>query len=207
MTGGEETLTGHGSSPHGWFRIPKVEWAGKPQANVSRRGTSPRESNPRRVFRIGSKDITVFQESIMNRREVLAGLGAGAAILAGVGTAVADDKPKDTKECCTECGTTCAKCLAECLKCYSHCAEMVTQGKKEYAECMKACLDCSEFCKQCLTICGRGGPMMAICCEVCAKACEMCAKACEKHPDDKACAACAKMCRECVKCCTTCCKN
>ena len=152
---------------------------------------------------------SIQREKIMNRREVLAGVGAGVALLAGVGTAEdkVQDKIKDMKECCTECGTTCAKCLAECLKCYAHCADMVGMGKKEHAECMKACLDCSEFCKLCLTICGRGGAMMAICCEACAKACEMCAKACEKFPDDKACAACAKMCRECIKCCNSCCKK
>ena len=151
------------------------------------------------------------RESIMNRREVLAGVGAGVALLAGVGTTQAEDKVqdkiKDAKECCTECGTTCGKCLAECLKCYAHCADLVAGGNKAHAECMKACLDCSEFCKLCLTICGRGGPMMEVCCGACAKACEMCAKACEKFPDDKSCAACAKMCRECIKCCNSCCKK
>lgn len=147
----------------------------------------------------------------MNRREVLAGVGASFAVLAG-GVAAAEDKPKDvkdlkeTKDCCTECGVTCSKCLAECLKCYKYCADLVAAGKKEHVECMKACLDCTEFCKLCITICGRDGAMMAICCEACAKACEACAKACEKFPDDKTCAACAKLCRECIKCCKSCCK-
>jgi len=143
----------------------------------------------------------------MNRRDMLVGFGAGAAILTGVGTVVADDKDKEMKDCCEECCSTCAKCLAECLKCYAHCAKMVKAGKSEHAACMAACLDCSEFCKLCMTICGRGGAMMAICCEACAKACEACAKACEKFPEDKACVACAKMCRECLKGCNACCKG
>ena len=45
----------------------------------------------------------------MNRREVLAGVGASFAVLAG-GVATAEDKVKDlkeTKDCCTECGVTC----------------------------------------------------------------------------------------------------
>jgi hypothetical protein len=151
--------------------------------------------------------ISSYREITMNRREVLAGVGAGVAVLAGVGNVRAEDKLKDMKECCTECCTTCSKCLAECLKCYAHCAEHAVAGHKEHAECMKACLDCSEFCKLCLTICGRGGVMMGICCEACAKTCEACAKACEKFPDDKTCAACAKMCRECMKCCLSCCKK
>jgi len=158
-----------------------------------------------------SSFIIVEREIAMNRREVLAGVGASVAVLAGVGSVRAEDKVQDKlkemKECCTECGTTCGKCLAECLKCYAHCAALVAGGNKAHAECMQACLDCSEFCKLCLTICGRGGPMMAICCEACAKSCEMCAKACEKFPDDKTCAACAKMCRECIKCCNSCCKK
>lgn len=206
--GGRRGVTfGTRFQPRWTVPIPKVVGVGNRRRACPCGESAPSECHPRRAFRIGLDVITSTLENVMNRREVLAGLGAGAAVLAGVGPAVADDKTKDTKECCTECSMTCSKCLAECLKCYSHCAEMVAQGKKEYVECMKACLDCSEFCKQCLTICGRGGPMMAICCEACAKACEMCAKACEKHPEDKTCVACAKMCRECVKCCNSCCKK
>lgn len=49
----------------------------------------------------------------MNRREVLAGIGAGAAVLAGVGTAAADDKKGDEHH---EHMAACAKACRDCAK-------------------------------------------------------------------------------------------
>lgn len=145
----------------------------------------------------------------MDRREMLFGIGAGIAGIAGANALAAADPAKlaAAKECCTTCTTIAAKCLAECLACFAHCTEHALKGHKEHAACAQECLDCSEFCKVCLTICSRGGPMQPICCEACAKACEECAKACEKFPDDKVMAACAKTCRECAKACKECCKH
>ena len=147
--------------------------------------------------------LSPFQlETVMNRREALAGMGAGAAILTGVGAAFADDKKGDDHhEHFAACAKACAACMLECDMCFHHCAEQLTAGKKEHAATLHTCIDCAECCKTAASLVARHSPFAAHACECCIKCTEACATACEKFPDDKHMAACAKACRDCAKAC------
>lgn len=138
----------------------------------------------------------------MNRREMLTGIGAGAAVLAAAGTAFADDKKGDDHhEHFTACAKVCAACMIECDMCFHHCAEQLAAGKKEHAATLHTCIDCAECCKTAASLVARHSPFAAHACECCIKCTEACAAACEKFPNDTHMVACAKACRDCAKSC------
>ena len=145
----------------------------------------------------------------MNRREVLAILGAGAAGLtafAGSG-ASADEPHAKHAELFNQCAKACAECLQECDSCYQHCAGLVVEGHKDHAKSMKLCVDCGEICSAAAKLAARQSVLAAILCDACAKACDECNAACEKFPDDKHMARCAKACRDCAAACREMIKN
>lgn len=144
----------------------------------------------------------LWEGYVMNRRDALLGIGAGAAVLAGAGSVLADDKKGDDHhEHFAACAKACAACMIECDMCFHHCAENLAAGKKEHAATLHTCIDCAECCKTAAALVARHSPFAAHACECCIKCTEACATACEKFPDDKHMAACAKACRDCAKAC------
>lgn len=138
----------------------------------------------------------------MNRREVLAALGATAAGLTALSGAEAQaDDPHKHHEHFVQCAKACADCQQQCDMCFHHCAGLVASGKKDHAKTMHTCVDCAECCKLAATLTARHSSFAAAACDCCAKCCDECAAACEKFPDDKHMAACAKSCRACAKAC------
>jgi gas vesicle protein len=137
----------------------------------------------------------------MNRRDVLVGVGAGAAVFAAAGASLADDKGHEHHEHLMACARACAACALECEGCFRHCADALKDGKKEHATTLHTCVDCADCCRMTAALVARRGPFAAHAVECCVKCTEACAAACEKFPDDKQMAACAKACRDCLKAC------
>jgi hypothetical protein len=138
----------------------------------------------------------------MERRPVLAALGAVAIVLAGVAglAAWADDKPAGKADAYhDQCAKACADCMQQCEKDFHHCAHCVTEGKKEYARAMNLCADCGDLCGATAKLCARHSSLSVPACEACAKGCDACAQECEKFKDDESMKACAKSCRDCAR--------
>jgi hypothetical protein len=146
---------------------------------------------------------------IMNRREVLGILGAGAAgLTAYAGSRAAADDPHDKHaEHFIRCAKACAECLQECDSCYHHCAGLVIEGHKDHARTMKLCVDCGEICSAATKLAARLSGLAVILCEACAKACDECGAACGKYPDDNHMVKCATACRDCAAACRDMIKN
>lgn len=145
----------------------------------------------------------------MERRELLALLGAGAAGLMAGGTAKAgdDDKTKEEHhahmktmgECALICNMTAAHSLMELKK-------EGSENREQYAKVACATNDCQTFCVQAVTLMARHSPMAMYAHKACADACRDCAEACEKSQDEKI-KKCAEICRECERACRACCEK
>lgn len=147
----------------------------------------------------------------MERRELLALLGVGAAGLLTTGTARADDD-KDEKhkehhahmktmgECALICNMTTAHCLAEAAK--EDC-----KHRDVHIKAAAMTNDCQTFCVQAVTLMARHSPLAAYAHKACADACRDCAEACAKGGDDEMMKKCAEICRECEKACRACCEK
>jgi hypothetical protein len=145
----------------------------------------------------------------MERRELLALLGAGAAGLMAGGTAKAgdDDKKKEEHhahmktmgECALICNMTAAHSLMELKK-------EGSENRELYAKVACATNDCQTFCVQAVTLMARHSPMAMYAHKACADACRDCAEACEKSQDEKI-KKCAEICRECERACRACCEK
>ena len=147
------------------------------------------------------------QENLMDRRKVLAMLGAGTvgvlAMGAGGANAAGDPMPDDNPH--EACLKACQACATTCAQTCHHCVEQVAAGKKEYAEAWQLMADCEAFCMLSASMIARKSPLMAYSCAACADACRDCAKKCEQlHSAPmkecaKRCRACEKTCRDMVK--------
>jgi len=139
---------------------------------------------------------------IMDRRELLGVLGAGAAGLAtmggGTARAAAEGHEHDGHF------KTLADCARTCNAASHHCLEQLTKGgahAEHHAKAHEAAMDCQAFCTLTATLMARSSPMAKYAHQACADACRDCAKACEGHQDEimkecvKACLDCEKMCR------------
>jgi hypothetical protein len=154
---------------------------------------------------VGPTAIHFFKQRslIMNRREVLGILGAGAAgLTAFAGSRASADEPHGKHaELFSKCAKACAECMQECDSCYQHCAGLVVEGHKDHAKTMKLCVDCGEICSASAKLASRLSALAVILCEACARACDECAAACGKYPDDAHMAKCATACRNCAAAC------
>lgn len=138
----------------------------------------------------------------MNRRQLLASLGAAVAA-AGTVSAVVAQEGKGAKAGTRHrhgdaCAKACVDCVVSCESCRKHCEDEVVSGKKDFVETMRLCADCADCCGACGAICARDGVLMAVICKACAECCDACAEACGKFSDDAHMKACAEACRKCA---------
>jgi len=146
----------------------------------------------------------------MERRELLALLGAGAAGVWMTGSAKAGDEKDEKKmkehhahmktmgECAMICNMTSAHCLMELKK-------ESSENRELHAKCAALTNDCQTFCVQAVTLMARHSPLAAYAHKACADACRDCAEACSKG-DDEMMKKCADICRECERACRACCE-
>ena len=141
----------------------------------------------------------------MDRREVLATLGAAAAgLAAGAGTSARELRAEGGghDEHAKKTARTCSECADECDAGFHHCHEQLVAGKKDYANAAHLCVDTATVCHASASLCGRVSPLMGVCCRACAECCDACIKECEKLNDDgmkrliEACRRTAKECRQ-----------
>ena len=142
----------------------------------------------------------------MERRELLALLGAGAAGLMAGGTAKADDDDekkehhahmKTMGECAMICNATSAHCLAELKK-------EGSENRDLHTKIAAYTNDCQTFCVQAVTLMARKSPLAAHAHKACADACRDCAEICSKGHGELV-EKCAEICRECERACRACC--
>ena len=148
--------------------------------------------------------ITRNMRDIMDRRELLGVLGAGAAGLVALrgGEARADreaphfDHIETLGECAKACGEAAQHCLDELRKGGKH--------AEDHARAHEALMDCHAFCVLAATLMARRSPMAKYAHQGAVAACRTCASACEGYPGDlmeecvTLCRVCEKMCRQIV---------
>lgn len=111
---------------------------------------------------------------MMDRREMLGALGAGAIGLSAL-SAQADDSSADA--CCTldkaheDCLKACGDCAKACDMTFNHCYNEVAEGKKEHAKAMRLAADCAAFCGLSACMIAKHSPLMVHSCAACAEAC------------------------------------
>lgn len=146
----------------------------------------------------------------MERRELLAMMGAGAAGLLMSGStraAGADDAMEIDHEHLKKIG----ECAIVCNMAAHHCLEML---KKEGDDAYRAMhtkshemtMDCQTFCVQAATLMARHSPLAMYAHQACADACRDCAAACEKG-EGEVMKKCAEVCRACEEACRACCST
>ncbi len=137
----------------------------------------------------------------MDRRELLAVLGAGAAglvALRGGQAHAGNEGPHDDHI------ETLGECARMCDEAAQHCLDELRKGGKhaeDHARAHKAAMDCRAFCTLTATLMARKSPMAKYAHLGSVAACRDCAAACEdcQHSIMKEC---AKLCRECEKFCS-----
>jgi hypothetical protein len=150
----------------------------------------------RRLF---TKEIA--RRNIMDRRELLGVLGAGAAGLVALRgtTARADDEGHEHEGHIK----TIAECAKVCNEAAHHCVTAVKAGGPHaelHAKSYEAAMDCQAFCTLTAALMARSSPMAKYAHQACAGACRDCAAACDGHQDEIM-KACVKACRECENVC------
>jgi hypothetical protein len=152
------------------------------------------------------------ETEVMERRELLALFGAGAAGLVVGGPAKADDDQKDGKsrEKHHAHMKVMGECAAICNMVSGHCLKAIEEGGGEqaaqHAKIACATNDCQDFCVLAVTLMARHSPMAAHAHHACADACRDCAAVCEKSQDEKI-KKCAEICRECERLCREACEK
>ena len=143
----------------------------------------------------------------MERRELLALLGAGAAGLVATGSANAGDDD-EKKKADHEHLMTMNRCAAICNMTTAHCLARIEKGGSEnagaHAKIAAATNDCQSFCTLTAALMARKSPMAIYAHKACADACRDCAEACDKSADEHV-KKCAEVCRECERACRACC--
>ena len=137
----------------------------------------------------------------MDRREILRGMGAVAA-LAVAGNAMAQGghahhhgSPKtealiDAVSDCINAGETCL----------AHCIMLMGDGDKSVAGCAKSVSETLALCEGLRKLAAQGSKHAVAMARLAATACDDCEKECRKHESKHAeCRACAKACAECAK--------
>jgi len=119
---------------------------------------------------------TFYEETPMDRREMLGALGAGAVGLVAM-SAQAADKSEDS--CCeldqvhADCLKACADCAKACDQTFHHCYTQLAEGKKEHAKALHLAGDCAGFCGLSACNIAKQSPLMMYSCEACAEACKV----------------------------------
>ncbi|HVO31141.1 MAG TPA: four-helix bundle copper-binding protein [bacterium] len=146
----------------------------------------------------------------MNRRNALATLGLGTAMLSGIGALAAEPaNPTATKapahpapnDALAAAASACADKAEACLQ---HCLQMLGNGETAFAACAEAVQDAIASSRSLATLAAAGSKHMKAFAKVCIDVCKDCETECrkhaEKHPICKECAdACVKMIQECGK--------
>jgi len=143
----------------------------------------------------------------MERRELLAMLGAGAAglLMSGSAEAAGADHANDVDhehlgkigECALVCNATTHHCLEQLKK-------EGSENRAIHARALQMTNDCQTFCVQAATLMARSSPLAKYAHQACAEACSECATACEQGQDEMM-KKCAEACRACEKACRACC--
>jgi hypothetical protein len=124
--------------------------------------------------RPGSIPVGFSEGDIMDRRELLGALGAGAFGMAAI-SAYADDK--SAEHCCEldktheDCLKACGDCAKACAMTFHHCLNQLSEGKKEHAKALRLVSDCAEFCGLSACMIAKQSPLMTYSCGACAEAC------------------------------------
>jgi hypothetical protein len=134
----------------------------------------------------------------MDRRQLLATLGAAAAGLTAAGSsALAQHEGHHRDKAHEDCLRACEASERSCSETFHHCYEQVAQGRKEHAKALHLVADCGKFCDLSADLIANQSPLMAHACAACAEAC---AAECDKF-DSPEMKACARACRECERTC------
>jgi hypothetical protein len=142
----------------------------------------------------------------MERRELLALFGTGAAGLLLSGTARAADEGEG-KELNHEHIKKMGECAIVCNMTTHHCLEQLKKGGEHrdvHANALQMTNDCQTFCVQAVTLMTRHSPLAKYAHQACADACRDCAAACEKGEDEMM-KKCAEVCKACEEACRACC--
>ena len=152
------------------------------------------------------------ENPIMERRELLGFMGAGAAglLATGAGSAMAQAQAagryrSQLDKMHVECLDNCTACAAVCNESSHHCLTQLQKGqgdREHHARGHELAMDCATLCAVSATLVARMSPLMAEQCEACAEACRRCAEECAKDTDQASIMSeCARICRECEKSC------
>lgn len=142
----------------------------------------------------------------INRRTLIAGLGA-TGLAVGLGrTALAQGVPGSTKihqgDYTTlerECIKACSDCQTECVAATQYCLTM--GGEHVKPEHMRLLEDCAEICALAAKYMLGKSEFDRKACALCAELCERCAQSCDQFKGDARMEECAKVCRECADVC------
>jgi hypothetical protein len=145
----------------------------------------------------------------MERRELLAMLGAGAAglLMSGSAEAAVGDSDEE-KQAHHEHLQAMGECALVCNATAHHCLEQLkkegSENREVHAKAHEMTMDCQTFCVQSATLMARHSPLAMYAHAACADACRDCAAACDKGQDEVM-KKCAEVCRACEKACRACC--
>ena len=113
----------------------------------------------------------------MDRRGLLAALGATATGLSAVGAAHA--RQGEDRDIHQRCADACFDCEKQCSYSFHHCLKQLVAGRPGYDKAARLCVDCAEVCSTAGKLVARTSPLMAHTCRACAECCEACIAACE----------------------------
>jgi hypothetical protein len=144
----------------------------------------------------------------MERRELLAVLGAGAAGIWMSGSAKAADDDDKEKEARHEHLHKMGACAHMCNATAHHCLEQLrkegSENREMHAKILELTNDCQTFCTQAAALLARHSPLAKYAHQACADACRDCAAACDQDHDEIT-KKCAEACRACEQACRACC--
>lgn len=142
----------------------------------------------------------------INRRSVIAGLGATGLAL-GLGRAARAQEPPgvakihqgDYTALEQECIKACSDCENECVATIQHCLK--TGGEHAKPEHVRLLQDCADICELAAKYMLGKSEFDKKACALCAELCEACARSCDQFKGDARMEECAKTCRECADVC------
>jgi hypothetical protein len=143
----------------------------------------------------------------MDRRELLAALGAGAVGLAALSRETARASQQDHvhhDKIHEDCMKACTECSRACNETATHCLDELSEGSgnsKMHARVHGLAMDCQAFCSLSTALVERNSALMQYACDACAEACRTCAEACDKHPASEIVKQCGEKCRTCERAC------
>jgi len=141
-------------------------------------------------------------DSQISRRDVLLGLGVGAATLAFTGNAMAAMPGHDHSKHSAQQPTVLNKvnnCTDKGTCCISHCLVAWNEGDLELAACAKKVNEMIAVCEGFSKLLAANSNHIKAYSKVCKSVCKECAKECRKHDKHIECKECGKACESLVK--------